>query len=210
MNHRMEDQLRYGATRGEAGELLVRGSSYGPGGRGAHIGYTVVDSGFGRILIGATARGVCWLGIHESDSHLESQLRADYPEAEIHRDDAGTDEPAQRITAYIGGATTELNLPLDIRATPFQLAVWCELCAIPPGTTRSYAEIARRIGRPSASRAVGHANGTNPIAILIPCHRAIASSGALTGYRWGLEYKRRLLEHERALAQTSLPLSSAK
>jgi AraC family transcriptional regulator of adaptative response/methylated-DNA-[protein]-cysteine methyltransferase len=202
--------IQYSDTRGGTGELIVNDASYGPGGRGAHIGYTIVDTAFGRMLIGATARGVCWLGIHESDSHLESELRGDYPEAEIHRDDAGTDEAARGIAACIGGTTAELNLPVDIRGTPFQIAVWRELCSIPSGTTRSYAEIARRIGRPSASRAVGHANGANPIAILIPCHRAIASNGALTGYRWGLEYKRRLLEHERALVQTSLPLSSAE
>jgi AraC family transcriptional regulator, regulatory protein of adaptative response / methylated-DNA-[protein]-cysteine methyltransferase len=209
LDHRMENHLRYCATQGGTGDLIVTNASYGSGGGGAGIGYTIVDSAFGRILIGATARGVCWLGIHESDSHLESELRRDYPEAKIQRDDAGTDEVAQRITAFIAGTTPELNLPVDIRATPFQLAVWRELCAIAPGTTRSYAEIARRIGRPQTSRAVGHANGANPIAVLIPCHRAIASNGALTGYRWGLEYKRRLLEHESTLAQGSLLLPSA-
>ncbi len=86
-------------------------------------------------------------------------------------------------------------------ATPFQLSVWRELCRIPEGATRSYGEIAARLGRPSAARAVGHANGSNPVSILIPCHRAIAADGKLTGYRWGLETKRRLLAFERARAE---------
>jgi len=197
--------VRYAGDGG--GELVVREASYGPGGRGAKIGYTIVESPFGRVGVAATSRGVCWIGIHESAAYLESELHADYPAAEIDRDDAEARALAQRILDYVGGSAAELDLPLDIRATPFQLEVWRDLCAIPSGTTRSYGEIARRIGRPTASRAVGHANGANPVAVVIPCHRAIGASGALTGYRWGIEYKRRLLEHERALSQQALPLA---
>ena len=179
---------------GGAGELRLAPASYGSGGRGARIAFTIAETALGQILIAAAKAGVCWLGIHEDAAYLEEQLRGDYPHAAAARDDGAAGEFARRMIAYLNGA--ELMLPLDIRATPFQAAVWRELCAIPTGTTCSYGEIARRIGRPNASRAVGHANGSNPVAIAIPCHRAIGSSGALTGYRWGIEYKRRLLEHE--------------
>ena len=100
------------------------------------------------------------------------------------------------VVDYVNGRTREIALPIDLRATPFQIAVWRELCAIPWGATRSYGEIARRLGRPGAARAVGLANGANPLAIIIPCHRAIGADGSMTGYRWGVEYKRRLLDHE--------------
>jgi len=126
-------------------------------------------------------------------------LRADYPRAEIASGDGESARLAREIVGFAIGDTAEMEVPIDIRATPFQAAVWNELCTIPRGATRSYGEIARRIGRASASRAVGHANGSNPIAIVIPCHRAIGADGSLTGYRWGLEYKRRLLEIEGAL-----------
>jgi AraC family transcriptional regulator of adaptative response/methylated-DNA-[protein]-cysteine methyltransferase len=189
-----------------AGELVLTDTSYGPHGRGARIMYTIVNSPLGHLLVAATADGVCWVGIHESDARLESDLRGDFPAAEILRDDDRVRGLARKILDYINGES--LDLPLDIRATPFQRVVWRELCAIPRGATRSYGEIARRLGRPDASRAVGHANGSNPVAIVIPCHRAIGSDGTLTGYRWGLEYKRRLLDHERALAQSSLPLGA--
>lgn len=198
--------VRYAGRRG-AGELFVGDASYGPGGRGARISCTIVDSPFGKLAVAATSRGLCWLGIHESGAYLESELQTDYPMAEIHRTDAGVRAFAQRVVDYAIGTAVELDLPLDIRATPFQFAVWRDLCAIPFGMTRSYGEIARRIGRSTASRAVGHANGANPVAIVIPCHRAIGASGSLTGYRWGVEYKRRLLEHERALVQQPLPLA---
>lgn len=181
------------------GRLRVSAPSFGMGGAGGRMGYAVVDSGFGRILAAATERGLAWLGVHESGVHLESELRADYPRAEIRSGNGESARIAREIVAFVMGDTAELEVPIDIRATPFQASVWTELCAIPRGATRSYGEIARRIGRPNASRAVGHANGTNPIAIVIPCHRAIGADGSLTGYRWGLEYKRRLLENEGAL-----------
>jgi AraC family transcriptional regulator of adaptative response/methylated-DNA-[protein]-cysteine methyltransferase len=190
---------------GGAGELLINGASYGAGGKGARVAFTIVDSRFGRILVAATATGVCWIGVCDSDARLQAELRTDLPAAKIVRDDAGEiTELAKSIVDYVSGGTREIALPVDLRATPFQTAVWRELCAIPWGATRSYGEIARRLGRPDASRAVGHANGSNPLAIVIPCHRAIGADGSLTGYRWGLEYKRRLLEHECALAQSSL------
>jgi AraC family transcriptional regulator, regulatory protein of adaptative response / methylated-DNA-[protein]-cysteine methyltransferase len=197
--------IRCDSSRGTA-ELVVQNATYGPGGHGASIGYTIIDSELARILIAATASGVCWLGIHHSDAYLEAELRRDYPRAEIRPDNNALEYAARHFVAYLAKSSSELRLPVDIRATPFQYAVWRELCAIAPGTTRAYADIARRIGHPGAARAVGHANGANPLAIVIPCHRAVGSNGGLTGYRWGIEYKQRLLEHERTSAQTSLPL----
>jgi AraC family transcriptional regulator of adaptative response/methylated-DNA-[protein]-cysteine methyltransferase len=183
--------------------LIINNASYGAGGTGARMDYAIARSPFGQILIAATAHGVCWIGIHDSAEHLESELRGDYPQATIGRDDTTTGDFARRVVSSIANEPTGLELPLDIRATPFQRAVWRELCAIPRGATRSYGEIAKRIERPDAPRAVGHANGSNPLAIVIPCHRAIGANGTLTGYRWGIEIKRRLLENEGTIAQRS-------
>jgi len=179
--------------------LNIAGASYGPGGSGARVTYTIAPSEFGFILIAATSHGICWLGIHKGAAYLESELRGDFPKAEIVRNDDAMRDVASRIIAFVDGTGASLDLSLDIRATPFQLTVWRELCAIPSGMTRSYGEIARRLGQPGAARAVGHANSSNPLAVLIPCHRAVGADGKLTGYRWGLEYKCRLLEQERTL-----------
>jgi AraC family transcriptional regulator, regulatory protein of adaptative response / methylated-DNA-[protein]-cysteine methyltransferase len=189
-------QIKYAAGNGGIGELAVNGAIYGAKGRGARVAFTIVDSPFGRILIATTRTGLCWLGICDSDVRLEADLGADLAAAEISRDTDGLAALARMVVDYVSGRTREIVLSLDLRATPFQIAVWRELCAIPWGATRSYGEIARRLGRPDAARAVGHANGSNPLAIIIPCHRAIGADGSLTGYRWGLEYKRRLLDHE--------------
>ena len=176
-------------------------AAWGPGGRGAEISYTIVDGPFGRMLIAVTTRGICALSIHHSDEWQESELRRDFRRAKITRDDGGTARAAaMAVLRYLNGEAARCEFPLEVRGTPFQLDVWRELCSIPEGATRSYGEIAARLGRPSAARAVGHANGSNPVSILIPCHRAIGANGNLTGYRWGIETKRRLLAFERARA----------
>jgi AraC family transcriptional regulator, regulatory protein of adaptative response / methylated-DNA-[protein]-cysteine methyltransferase len=184
---------------GSTWDLSVLSASYGPEGARAHLVYSVASWELGTILLGATPHGVCWLGIHGSAAYLESEIRKDFPKAEIAYDDHAMRDVTARVIGLITNAPSSFEIAVDIRATPFQLAVWRELCAITPGATRSYGEIARRLGRPSAARAVGHANGSNPLAILIPCHRAVGADGKLTGYRWGLEYKRKLLEQERRL-----------
>jgi AraC family transcriptional regulator of adaptative response/methylated-DNA-[protein]-cysteine methyltransferase len=189
-------QVKYAADDGGAGELAVKCATYGPNGTGARVAFTTTDSPFGRVLIATTTTGVCWLGLSDSDVRLEAELRTDLAAAELSRDPLGLAVLARMVSDYISGRTREIALSLDLRATPFQIAVWRELCAIPRGAARSYREIARRLGQPNAARAVGHANGSNPLAIIIPCHRAIGTDGALTGYRWGLEYKRRLLDYE--------------
>jgi AraC family transcriptional regulator, regulatory protein of adaptative response / methylated-DNA-[protein]-cysteine methyltransferase len=184
-------------ANGATEELKVVGASYRPGGAGAYVAYTIVPWELGLILIGASAHGICWLGIHECAAYLESELCRDFPEAETARSDDALRDLAARVIGFIGGDVAPIYFPVDLGGTPFQLAVWRELCAIPRGTTRSYNEIAHRLGKPGGARAVGRANGSNPLAVLIPCHRAVGADGKLTGYRWGLEYKRRLLEYER-------------
>ncbi len=177
-------------------------ANWGPRGRGAAISYTIVDSPFGRMLVAVTANGaICALSVNQSDETQESELRRDFRAARLVRDDNAARPAAQAVLRYLRGETASCEAALEVSATPFQLSVWRELCRIPEGATRSYGEIAARLGRPAAARAVGHANGSNPVSILIPCHRAIGADGRLTGYSWGLETKRRLLAFERARAE---------
>jgi len=187
-------------------------SSYGPHGDGAEIAYAIADSALGRLLVAGTSRGICFAAMGDADPALVAELRADYPRASIRvydpnrPDDARIGRWADALANYVAGRGTMPTPPMDIHGTPFQFSVWEQLRAIPTGETRSYSEIARRIGRPRAIRAVGTANGANPVSIVIPCHRAVRASGHLGGYRWGLERKRRLLEMEAGLRATSLNL----
>jgi AraC family transcriptional regulator, regulatory protein of adaptative response / methylated-DNA-[protein]-cysteine methyltransferase len=177
-------------------------SSYGPHGDGAEIAYSIVDSALGRLLVAGTRHGICFAAMGESDQTLIAELCNDYPRASIRvadpnrRDDSHAGQWADALAKYVAGHSPMPTPPMDIRGTPFQFLVWEQLRAIPTGETRSYSEIARRIGRPRAIRAVGTTNGANPVSIVIPCHRAIRASGHLGGYRWGLERKRKLLEME--------------
>jgi AraC family transcriptional regulator of adaptative response/methylated-DNA-[protein]-cysteine methyltransferase len=163
------------------------------------IGYTTVDCPLGRLLVAATARGVSAVSLGDSDAGLEAALRAEYPSAEVHRDDGGLREWVDALLRHLNGDQPHLCLPLDVQATGFQARVWQELRAIPYGSVRSYGQIARALGQPRAARAVGRACATNPAAVVIPCHRAVGENGSLVGYRWGLERKRQLLERERAV-----------
>jgi len=193
------NQSTVSATAPATGPMIIP-ATWGPRGRGAEISYTIVDSPFGRMLVAMTARGFCALSVHQSDEWQKSELRRDFREAKIVRDDGAARPAAEAVLRYLSGETAPCEAPLEVSGTPFQLSVWRELCEIPAGSTRSYGEIAARIGRPSAARAVGLANGSNPVSIVIPCHRAIGADGKLTGYRWGLEIKRKLLAFEQARA----------
>jgi len=179
-----------------------RQCSYGPRGDGAEIAYVIVDSALGRLLVASTQHGICFAAMGEADSVLADELRGDYSLAAVRvadqnrREDRRVSHWARALADYAAGGSKMPDPPMDIRGTPFQFAVWNQLRAIPAGQTCSYSEIARRIGRPRAIRAVGTANGANPVSIIIPCHRAIRASGHLGGYRWGLDRKRRLLEME--------------
>jgi len=181
-------------------ELGMTPASYARGGKGARMAFTVAASPLGRLLVAATERGVSFLALGDDERKLENELRAEFPEAEIRRDDAVLGDWVARVVGHLEGRLPHLDLPLDVRATAFQRRVWAELVRIPQGVTRSYGEIAARLGKPKARRAVGRACATNPVSIAIPCHRAVREDGGLGGYRWGLARKRALLEAEAARA----------
>jgi AraC family transcriptional regulator, regulatory protein of adaptative response / methylated-DNA-[protein]-cysteine methyltransferase len=184
-----------------ASQLGMTPGAYRRGGRGMRIGYTIVDSSLGRLLIAATERGVCSVCLGDSDEALEKALRQEYPLAVIERDSTGLEGHLRQIREHLAGQASTLNLPVDVQATAFQWKVWQALRDIPYGETRTYSEIARAIGRPRAVRAVGHACATNRVAVVIPCHRAVRRDGSLGGYRWGLERKQALLDGERKKAR---------
>jgi AraC family transcriptional regulator, regulatory protein of adaptative response / methylated-DNA-[protein]-cysteine methyltransferase len=185
-------------------QLGMTPAEYGRGGAGMTIHYAIVDSPLGRLLVGATERGVSALYISGSDSMLRSALRKEYPRAELEPDGRGRHAAGRlgkwvaEILAHLRGREPHLDLPTDVRATAFQRRVWEELRKIPYGATRTYAEVARAIGRPSAVRAVARACATNPVAVVVPCHRVVRADGHLAGYRWGTGRKRALLENESA------------
>ena len=177
-------------------ELGMTPATYGRGGRGAVINYTIVPCPLGFLLVAATQRGVCAVKLGDCDSALAEGLTKEYPSAEIHRADSTLNGPVDNLLNYLAGKQPDLQLPLDIQATAFQWRVWENLRAIPYGETRSYGEVAKGMGRPTAVRAVARACATNPVALVIPCHRAIREDQSLGGYRWGLERKETLLEKE--------------
>ncbi len=181
-------------------QLGMTPATYRKGGAGARIGYTIVASPLGRLLVGATERGVSAVCLGTSDGALERILRDEFPAAEIARDDAALAGWVGDILAHLDGRRPHLDLPVDVRATAFQRAVWEALRTIPYGETRSYAEVAQAIGRPAAVRAVANACAANPVAVVVPCHRVVRADGAAGGYRWGPERKKTLLATERAAA----------
>ncbi|MEO9190986.1 MAG: bifunctional DNA-binding transcriptional regulator/O6-methylguanine-DNA methyltransferase Ada [Acetobacteraceae bacterium] len=168
------------------------------GGAGEVIRTTFADCPFGRLLVGATTHGVCFVGFAEPDAALEGDLRRRFPHAEIVRDDPGLAETVGAVLRFIDEPRAGLALPLDLRGTAFQLRVWQALGRIPVGETRSYADLAAMIGNPRAARAVARGCATNPVALAVPCHRVVGSDGSLAGYRWGVPRKRALLEREKA------------
>jgi AraC family transcriptional regulator, regulatory protein of adaptative response / methylated-DNA-[protein]-cysteine methyltransferase len=177
-------------------ELGMTPATYSRGGRGVNINYTIVDSPFDRLLVAMTERGVCAVRMADSDEALEKDLREEFPHARINRDDALLREPVQKILNHLERNEPHLDLPLDIRATAFQRQVWEKLREIPYGETVSYGDVAKALGKPGAVRAVGRACATNPVALVIPCHRVVREDKSLGGYRWGPERKRKLLERE--------------
>lgn len=177
-------------------ELGMTPATYGRGGRGITISYTIAASPLGRLLVAVTERGVCAVQMADADAALEKDLRAEFPEATIRRDDKALREPVQKILDHLTNKEPRLDLPLDIRSTAFQRQVWEQLRAIPYGETVSYGAVAKALGKPGAVRAVGRACATNPVALVIPCHRVVREDQSLGGYRWGLERKQQLLEHE--------------
>jgi len=161
------------------------------------IDFAVADSPLGRLLVAATARGVCRVMIGDRDETLEHDLRREYPQAVVRRSDRMLSTQVKALLDHLRGRAPHVDLPLDVRATAFQWGVWKQLQAIPYGETRTYQQVAASMGRPSATRAVARACATNPVALVIPCHRVVRTDGSMGGYRWGIPRKRALLDLER-------------
>ncbi len=175
---------------------------YRSGGRDVAISYASGETALGRVMIGATDRGLCFVQFGDSESELLNRLRTEYPGAALNPMDARQktqfDAWMQALRSHLDGAVPAPELPLDLRGTAFQMKVWNYLCRIPSGEVRAYAEVARAIGHPKAVRAVASACAANRVALLVPCHRVIRGDGGLGGYKWGIERKRTLLDQERA------------
>jgi AraC family transcriptional regulator of adaptative response/methylated-DNA-[protein]-cysteine methyltransferase len=179
-------------------------SEYRAGGRGVAITYAAADTNVGKLLLAATDRGLCFVQLGGSERELLARLRREYPAAEL-RAMGASSSPAfaawmEALRRHVEEGRPHGDLPVDVRASAFQQRVWTFLQSIPWGETRSYAEVAKGIGSPRATRAVARACATNPVAVAIPCHRVIRGDGSLAGYRWGTERKRQLLTRERAQA----------
>jgi AraC family transcriptional regulator of adaptative response/methylated-DNA-[protein]-cysteine methyltransferase len=173
-------------------------ATYGRGGAGATIDWMTIESPVGRIMIAATARGLSFVQIGASDAAMLDELRREFPRATISARPSARLRPlAEAAQASAESRPMATELPLDIRGTAFQWRVWRALTSIPPGETRSYAALAASIGHPTAVRAVARACATNPLSLVIPCHRVIGTNGSLTGYRWGTQVKDELLTRER-------------
>jgi AraC family transcriptional regulator, regulatory protein of adaptative response / methylated-DNA-[protein]-cysteine methyltransferase len=172
-------------------------------GKNVAISYASIDSPLGLLLIGATDRGLCFVQFGETEAELLGKLREEYPAASIQK----MNEPyspefgkwTSELLRYLRREQAQLDVPLDVKASAFQMKVWRYLQSIPPGEVQSYSEVAAAIGSPKAVRAVGRACASNRVAIAIPCHRVIRGDGGLGGYRWGLERKRVLLDEERKI-----------
>jgi AraC family transcriptional regulator of adaptative response/methylated-DNA-[protein]-cysteine methyltransferase len=171
------------------------------GGEGMKIEYTIAKSPLGKVLVAATERGVSAVYLGEAQNKLVSELREEYPHAEISPAAGSVQRWVREIVQRMEGKPAQVELPLDLQATAFQRRVWQELQRIPPGATRTYSQVARALGRPKAVRAVARACASNPVSVVVPCHRVIREDGSLAGYRWGLSRKAQLLATERASAQ---------
>lgn len=181
-----------------AGKMGMTPGTYRKGGKGMKIEYTIADCDLGKLLVARTRKGICAVNFGDNKKDLEAGLREEYPEAEIRRDDEGLKKFLKAILENIGGSRKTLVLPLDLQATAFQLRVWEALREIPYGTTVSYAEIAEKLGNKNAVRAVAGACAANRVALVIPCHRVVRSDGETSGYKWGVERKKKLLAKEKA------------
>lgn len=179
-----------GATTG------ITPSAYRRHGAGMQVAFSTVPSPFGRLLVATTVNGVCAVKLGDSDAVLVEALRREYSAAEIREGEPARAEWVRAILAHLKGDLPALDLPIDVQATAFQWKVWRALQAIPYGSTRAYADVARAIGRPRAVRAVARACATNPVALVVPCHRVVPSAGGTGGYRWGTARKEKLLARE--------------
>jgi AraC family transcriptional regulator of adaptative response/methylated-DNA-[protein]-cysteine methyltransferase len=199
----------YGAGYGSVSRVYERRptgaltpAAYRRGAAGVAIAYALVDCALGRLLVASTAKGICSVKIGDRDAALETDLRREYPAAELVRDESANSRWVSPIVSHLEGRLPHLDLPIDVRATAFQWKVWRYLQSIPYGETRSYGEVATAIGAPAAFRAVARACATNRVCLVVPCHRVVQKDGGVGGYRWGVARKRRLLDAERLAARS--------
>jgi AraC family transcriptional regulator, regulatory protein of adaptative response / methylated-DNA-[protein]-cysteine methyltransferase len=185
---------RFYATSPEV--LGMTPTDFRSGGHGASIRFAVGECSLGSILVAATDKGVCAIMLGDDPDALVRDLQDRFPKAQLLGGDQDFEHLVAKVVGFVEAPALGLNLPLDVQGTAFQQRVWQALRAIPSGTTASYTEIAERIGAPQAVRAVAQACASNPLAVAIPCHRAVRKDGALAGYRWGVERKQALLERE--------------
>lgn len=189
----------------EGNQLGMAPARFAQGGKGERIGWATAQTPFGWMIVGATDRGLCWLSLAGTRAEAETSLREEFPAAELRRDPALARWVDKALNTVREGddlvrnaaSPQPLDSRLDLRGTVFQLRVWQALRQIPRGETRSYSQVAREIGDPKAIRAVARACAVNRVALLVPCHRVIGANGSETGYRWGIERKKKLLEAER-------------
>lgn len=182
----------------DGAQLGMTPSRFAQGGKGEKIRYTTARSQFGWIVVGATDRGLCWLALGATSAGAEASLREEFPAAELLRDKALESAVAAAVAEVAGSAPeAHSGVPqVDLRGTAFQLRVWQALRKIPRGETRTYSQLARDLGDPNATRAVARACALNRVSLVVPCHRVVGVSGSLTGYRWGVDRKRKLLQAE--------------
>lgn len=180
------------------GEFLgMTPTAFRRNGQGVSISYTIAQTELGNMLIATTARGVCSVRFGDDERELESELLEEFSAAEIVRDDSALSPAAAQVQKLLAEPLAAGTIPLDIRGTAFQQRVWRALREIPRGETRSYTEIAKAIGKPKAVRAVANACASNPVALVVPCHRVVQKNGNTSGYRWGAHRKEALLRRER-------------
>lgn len=174
-------------------------ATYRKGGKNIKISYATAESSIGKLIVATTEKGICSITFGETAAELLSNLKDEFPAAEIQPDAESLEKYVQAIIKHLDGTRKTLDLPLDLQATAFQLKVWAELRRIPFGETRSYKQVAESIGNLKAVRAVARACATNPVALVNPCHRVVAADGKLSGYRWGVSRKRMLLDQEQSI-----------
>ena len=179
----------------DGAQLGMAPSRFATGGRGETISWYSAPCSLGWVIVGATPRGLCWLALADSAEAAQDTLRDEFPAATLEHDPSLA-EMVEKSIASVDDERAGADLPLDLRGTAFQLRVWQALRSIPRGETRTYSQLARELGDPNATRAVARACATNRVSVLVPCHRVVGVSGSLTGYRWGVDRKRRLLDAE--------------
>lgn len=188
-----------------SGILGMTPGAYRAGGRGTEIRFALGECVLGSILVAASDKGICAISLGDDPDSLLRELEDRFSTARLVPGDADFGEWVARVVGFVEAPRLGLSLPLDIRGTAFQRRVWHALTEIPPGSTASYAELAERIGAPRAVRAVARACAANTLALAIPCHRVVRTDGALSGYRWGVERKRALLEREASRGEVASP-----